>query len=184
MAKDAGVLSLAVLIDAMDLMHKGRLDGFCLVSSDSDFTRLAQRLREDGLVVYGFGERKTPEAFRSACNRFLYLENLGSGTEKESGAAAPEEAERKEPPSRAVKLIARALEDADEEGWMNLGSVGSRILGAVPDFDARTYGCRNLVTLVEKSGGFEVDKDQTYNVRIRRKAPRRKTAGKARTRRS
>ena len=147
-----------------------------------DFTRLAQRLREDGLVVYGFGERKTPEAFRSACNRFLYLENLGS--EKESGAAPSPEAERKEPPSKAVKLIARALEDADEEGWMNLGNVGSRILGAAPDFDSRTYGCRNLVTLVEKSGGFEVEKDQAGNVRIRRKTPRRRTAGKARTRRS
>ena len=180
--KNAG--DIALVIDAMDLMHKGRLDGFCLVSSDSDFTRLAQRLREDGLVVYGFGERKTPEAFRSACSRFLYLENLGSGGEKESGAAAPEEAERKEPPSKAVKLIARALEDADEDGWMNLGSVGSRILGAAPDFDARTYGCRNLVTLVEKFGGFEVEKDQAGNVRIRRKAPRRKTAGKGRTRRS
>ena len=177
---------IALVIDAMDLMHKGRIDGFCLVSSDSDFTRLAQRLREDGLVVYGFGARKTPEAFRSACNRFLYLENLESGAEKEDGAAASPaaEADRKEPPSKAVKLIARALEDTDDDGWMNLGNVGSRILGAAPDFDARTYGCRNLVTLVEKSGGFEVEKDQARNVRIRRKPPRRKTTGKSKTRRS
>ena len=121
-------------------------------------------------MVYGFGARKTPEAFRSACNRFLYLENLESGAEKESGAAPA--ADKKESPAKAVKLIAKALEDTDDEGWMNLGNVGSRLLGVAPDFDPRTYGCRNLVTLVEKSGGFEVEKDQARNVRIRRKAPR------------
>ena len=83
-------------------MHKGKLDGFCLVSSDSDFTRLAQRLREDGLVVYGFGERKTPEAFRSACNRFIYVDNLiEDGADKENGEAASPVAAKKESPSKA-----------------------------------------------------------------------------------
>ena len=81
-----------------------------------------------------------------------------------------------------MKLIARAIEDADEDGWMNLGNVGSRILGAAPDFDARTYGCRNLMTQVEKSGGFEVEKDKAGIVLIGRKAPRRRTAGKGRIR--
>ena len=140
----------------MDLMHKGKLDGFCLVSSDSDFTRLAQRLREDGLVVYGFGERKTPEAFRSACNRFIYVSNLmEAGADKENGEVASPAAAKKEPPSKAVKIIARAIEDSDDDGWANLGGVGSRILGAAPDFNARTYGCPNLSTLVAKSGGFD-----------------------------
>jgi hypothetical protein len=104
---------IALVIDAMDLMHKGKLDGFCLISSDSDFTRLAQRLREDGLVVYGFGERKTPEAFRSACNRFIYVDNLtGAGAAQVSGAAvspAPPPPASKEPPSKAVTIIAKAI---------------------------------------------------------------------------
>ena len=166
---------IALVIDAMDLMHKGKLDGFCLVSSDSDFTRLAQRLREDGLVVYGFGERKTPEAFRSACNRFIYVDNLmESGADKGSGAAA---AAKKEPPSKAVKIIAKAIEGSDDDGWANLGNVGSRILGAAPDFDARTYGCPNLSTLVSKSGGFEIRKEPGRAIYIRRKAAGGKAAG-------
>ena len=171
---------IALVIDAMDLMHKGKLDGFCLVSSDSDFTRLAQRLREDGLVVYGFGERKTPEAFRSACNRFIYVDNLmEDGADKENGEAASPAAAKKEPPSKAVKIIARAIEDSDDDGWVNLGGVGSRILGAAPDFDARTYGCPNLSTLVAKSGGFEIRKGPGAAIHIRRKEAGRKTAGKA-----
>ena len=118
---------IALVIDAMDLMHKGKLDGFCLVSSDSDFTRLAQRLREDGLVVYGFGERKTPEAFRSACNRFIYVDNLmEDGADRENDEAASPAAAKKEPPSKAVKIIARAIEDSDDDGWANLGGVGRR----------------------------------------------------------
>ena len=132
---------IALVIDAMDLMHKGRLDGFCLVSSDSDFTRLAQRLREDGLKVFGFGERKTPGAFRNACSRFIYLENiLEAGPEKgaaDSGAAQP----KKQAPKKAAAIIAKAMEDGAEGGWVHLGTVGSRILGAAPDFDPRSYGC-------------------------------------------
>ena len=166
---------IALVIDAMDLMSKGNLDGVCLVSSDSDFTRLAQRLREEGLTVYGFGERKTPEAFRNACSRFIYLENvMEAGTEKGDGAAASGKPSAKEPPTRAVKLIAKAIEDADEDGWANLGSIGSRIQAAAPDFDSRTYGCPNLSTLVEKSGGFEVRKEPGKGVHIRRKAAKRK----------
>ncbi len=135
---------IALVIDAMDLMHKGTHDGFCLVSSDSDFTRPAQRLREEGVVVYGFGERKAVEAFRNACNRFIYVENLEeAGVEKDGAGDSPAASQlKKEPPSKAVKIIARAIESADEDGWANLGGVGSRIQGANPDFDARTYGCR------------------------------------------
>ena len=166
---------IALVIDAMDLMHKGKLDGFCIVSSDSDFTRLAQRLREDGLVVYGFGERKTPVAFRNACNRFIYVENLiGGGPEK---GAANATQEKKESPKKAVKIITRAMEGADDDGWAHLGTVGSRLQGVAPDFDPRSYGCSNLSTLVTKSGGFEVRKGPGNAVHIRRKASARKAGG-------
>ena len=171
---------IALVIDAMDLMSKGNLDGVCLISSDSDFTRLTQRLREEGLTVYGFGERKTPEAFRNACSRLIYLENvLESGTEKANGAAASAGSDKKEPPTRAVKLIAKAIEDMDDDGWVNLGSVGSRLQAAAPDFDSRTYGCVNLSTLVEKSGGFEIRKEPGKGVHIRRKTGKRKPAARA-----
>ena len=168
---------IALVIDAMDLMHKGTLDGFCLVSSDSDFTRLAQRLREEGMVVYGFGEHKAVEAFRNACNRFIYVENLVEATAEkdDAGSAAAGSATKKKSPSGAVKIIAKAIEDSDVDGWANLSGVGSRILGARPDFDARSYGCPNLSTLVQKSGGFEMRKDQGA-VYIRRKVAKRKAA--------
>ena len=171
---------IALVIDAMDLMAKGNLDGVCLVSSDSDFTRLAQRLREEGLTVYGFGAQKTPEAFRNACNRFIYLENvLDSGTERSTGTAALAKAGTKEPLSKAVKLIAKAIEDdADEDGWANLGSVGHRLQAAVPDFDSRTYGCANLSTLAEKSNGFEIRKEPGKGLIIRRAAGKRKAAAR------
>ena len=171
---------IALVIDAMDLMHRGRLDGVCLISSDSDFTRLTQRLREDGLAVYGFGEHKTPVAFRNACSRFIYVENLiqSSPAKGEASDVPAAPTAKKEAPSKAVKIIAKAIEDSDDDGWTNLSGVGSRILGAAPDFDVRSYGCRNLVTLVEKSGGFEVDKNPAGTVRIRRKAARRKAAAK------
>ena len=168
--KGKNASDIALVIDAMDLMHKGTLDGFCLISSDSDFTRLAQRLREDGLAVYGFGERKTPEAFRNACNRFIYVENLVEAVpEKGNGSGTTAAASKKQPPSKAVKIVIKAMEGEDEDGWVNLGSVGSRILGAAPDFDPRTYGCPNLSTLVTKSGGFEVRKQPGEPVFIRRK---------------
>ena len=166
---------IALVIDAMDLMHKGRLAGFCLVSSDSDFTRLAQRLREEGMVVYGFGEQKTPEAFRNACNRFIYVENLlEAGTEQKKGSAASAGAvaKKKESPSKARKLIAGAIGEPDDDGWENLSSVGQRIQGAHPDFDPRSYGCANLSTLVEKSGGFDVRKERGA-VHVRRKVAAR-----------
>ena len=171
---------IALVIDAMDLMHKGKLDGFCLISSDSDFTRLAQRLREDGLVVYGFGEKKTPIAFRNACNRFIYVENLidlapeknNIGEHKENIGTTDVAEMKKEPPSTAVPIIAKATEESEESedhGWMPLGPVGKRIHASTPDFDPRTYGCPNLSTLVQKSGGFEVRRDPSNAVYIRRK---------------
>ena len=169
-AKNAA--DIALVIDAMDLMHKGNMDGFCLVSSDSDFTRLAQRLREDGQLVYGFGERKTPETFRNACNRFIYVENLVEATMEKEGTGG-DTANMKESLKDAANIIAKALEETDDD-WTNLGIVGSRIVGgAAPDFDPRTYGCSNLSTLVTKCGGFEMKKVSNVNY-IRHKS-RRKT---------
>ena len=162
---------IALVIDAMDLMHKGRLDGFCLVSSDSDFTRLAQRLREEGMVVYGFGEQKTPEAFRHACSRFIYVENLleaESEEKKGSAASTGAVAVKKESPSKARKLIASAIGEPDDDGWENLANVGHRIQNAQPDFDHRSYGCPNLSTLAEQSGWFDIRKDKGV-VYVRRK---------------
>ena len=162
---------IALVIDAMDLMHTAKLDGVCLVSSDSDFTRLAQRLREHGLVVYGFGERKTPETFRAACNRFIYVENLAEGAEVAPAAdvaqaldaappAAPEappEPPRRDPPSRAVPVLVKAMLGAeDEDGWVALSAVGHRAQAIAPDFDTRSFGCAKLSDLARKSGAFEL----------------------------
>jgi len=174
---------ITLVIEAMDLMHRGHLDGFCLVSSDSDFTRLASRLREEGAVVYGFGQQKTPEAFRNACSRFIYIENLAeAGAEAEeagTGATAPQAAARKEPPSKAIPIIHKAMEELeDDDGWANLGIVGKRIYGIAPDFDPRSYGCPNLSTVVTRSGGFAVQKSESGALSIRRKAARRKAAAK------
>jgi len=162
---------ITLVIDAMDLMHRGHLDGFCLVSSDSDFTRLASRLREEGAVVYGFGAKKTPEAFRNACSRFIYIENLVEQPAVRTGRAeSTQSAVRKETPSRAVPIIAKAMEELeDDEGWASLGAVGQRIPGIAPDFDPRTYGCTNLSTVVSKSGGFELRKTEGNAVHIRRR---------------
>jgi uncharacterized LabA/DUF88 family protein len=172
---------IALVIDAMDLLHSGRFDGFCLVSSDSDFTRLAARLREEA-TVYGFGERKTPESFRQACNRFIYTENLLPE------APAPDEPERPDarpassikPPSAATPLIRKAMAQlADEDGWVSLGGVGNRLAILATDFDPRTYGQAKLVGVVEKTGAFEVRRNEGGGVHIRAKppSPGRKGAG-------
>ncbi len=158
---------IALVIDAMDLLHTGRFDGFCLVSSDSDFTRLAARIREQGVDVYGFGEAKTPESFRQACKRFIYTENLFSAAEARTPPAATngfapaaQPAALKRHPRTAVPLMETALSQLeDANGWYFLGSVGKRLSVLMPDFDPRTYGCAKLVTLIEKSEAFEVRRD-------------------------
>jgi uncharacterized LabA/DUF88 family protein len=155
----------AMVIDAMDLLYSGRFDGFCIVSSDSDFTRLAARLRESGLTVYGFGERKTPKPFVAACDKFIYIENL---TFAETAAAPDVEALR--PPSRAsaaqlkgdaalVKQLRTAVAAAsDDDGWAALGSVGSIITNQRPDFDSRSYGYAKLSDLMTATTLFELDR--------------------------
>ncbi len=168
--KGKNAADITLVIDAMDLMHRGGLDGFCLVSSDSDFTRLAQRLREDGALVFGFGEKKAPEAFRNACSRFIYIENLMDTVEQKGTTAAPRTATKKVPPSKSVPLIRKAMEEAwDDKDWVNLAEVGSRLNHLAPDFDPRTYGSAKLVTVVEKTGKFDIDRPKEGGVRIKRR---------------
>ncbi|MTW18334.1 NYN domain-containing protein [Rhodoplanes serenus] len=168
---------IALVIDAMDLLYKRTLDGFCLVSSDSDFTRLAQRLREDGLAVYGFGEHKTPEAFRNACTRFIYVENLIETAEPQPaldlpvGAVAPDREKKKEPASKATPTIRKAMAGLeDDDGWAMLGGVGSRILNIAPDFDPRSFGHTKLSNLVESTGAFETKRlsEKVLMIRVKR----------------
>ena len=159
---------IALVIDAMDLLHSGRFDGFCLVSSDSDFTRLASRLREEGEDVYGFGAQKTPESFRQACRRFIYTENLAP-----ESAATPEQGGGRralQPPSAAVPLLGRAIEQMEtEDGWVGLGVVGRRLANIASDFDPRTYGFRKLSDLVRGTGAFDVEQRDGGAMRIRAK---------------
>ena len=159
---------IALVIDAMDLMHSGRFDGFVLVSSDSDFTRLASRIREQGLDVYGIGQRKTPSAFRMACKRFIFVENLTGEPEPETRGAP-----RRDKPADAVPLILAAMQaiDKDQE-WFALGPLGQKITANHPDFDSRTYGCAKLSDLVRKTGEFET-RTTGNQLELRRKPPGR-----------
>jgi hypothetical protein len=164
---------IALVIDAMDLLHSGRFDGFCLVSSDSDFTRLAARIREQGVDVYGFGEQKTPESFRQACRRFIYTENLLAGAATaDAGVAKP-----LHPPEAAVPILRKVISQMDsEDGWVGLGGFGQQLANLAPDFDARTYGFRKLSDLVRRSTAFDVDQADGSGLRIRLKNTQRQKA--------
>lgn len=155
---------IALVIDAMDLLHTGRFDGFVLISSDSDFTRLAQRIREQGCDVYGIGQQKTPEAFRMACKRFIYVENLLGAQESQKSEMGSLD--------RGATLVANALGDVeDEEGWAELGQIGTQISKRYPDFDPRSYGFKKLSELVRKARRFEVSgKDRALKVRLKPKS--------------
>ena len=165
--KGKNASDIGLVIAAMDFLHSGLFDGFVLVSSDSDFTRLAARIREQGLDVYGIGEKKTPEAFRMACKRFIYVENLGPAEPVRAVAApvirpdaapeAPRAAGDKLPPAQAIPLIIAAMRAIDPEGeWYSLGQIGQFITQANPDFDTRTYGSAKFSDLVRKLPRFEV----------------------------
>lgn len=169
---------IALVIDAMDLLHSGRFDGFCLVSSDADFTRLASRIREEGVDVFGFGEQKTPESFRQACTRFIYTENLSvpaspDTTGASAGGPKPAAATAgKRKPSEAARLIASVIADMDEDGdgWVNVGSIGNRMRNAYPDFDQRSYGYAKLSDLIRATGRFDVETAAGGTMRVRDKA--------------
>ncbi len=138
----------ALIIDAMDLLHGRHADGFCLVSSDSDFTRLATRLRESGHVVYGFGERKTPKPFVAACNKFVFTEIL----KEPSNSHPPVQADHTALKAMLLSAISAA---AGDDGWALLGAVGNQINKANPEFDARNYGKKKLSELVKSQDYLE-----------------------------
>lgn len=167
---------ITLVIDAMDLLHSGRFDGFCLVSSDSDFTRLAARIREQGVDVFGFGEQKTPESFRQACRRFTYTENLlpdaPANLDAEDNKAPP-----LRPPSAATPVIRRVLAQIDtDDGWAPLGAVGTQLANLSSDFDPRNFGFKKLSDLVRKTGAFELDQREGRGLRIREKPVPKKVA--------
>ncbi|NTA40590.1 NYN domain-containing protein [Agrobacterium salinitolerans] len=151
----------AMIIDAMDLLYTGRFSGFCIVSSDSDFARLAARLREQGVTVYGFGERKTPRPFITACDKFVYFDVLAPTAEDAS--AMQEDAKARATKSASDKALLAILRKAvtavsDESGWANLGALGSHVAKQSPEFDSRNYGFPRLSELVEATGKFELDR--------------------------
>ncbi|MCL2563924.1 MAG: NYN domain-containing protein [Oscillospiraceae bacterium] len=171
----------AMIIDAMDILYSDKTDGFVLISSDSDFTRLAIRLREAGQKVIGIGERKTPNAFIVACDKFIYIEvirdhqrSLGKGCDiapKKSGKTPKEEKIFEAPTGKALdptQLIADTIADiADHEGYAFLGELGNLLLKKQPDFDARNYGFQKLTPLIKSIPRFEIDVRQTRDANIK-----------------
>jgi Fe-S-cluster formation regulator IscX/YfhJ len=173
----------AMIIDAMDILYTGRVDGFCLVSSDSDFTRLATRLREAGMKVFGMGEKKTPSAFRAACDKFIYIEILGV-EEEEKEDSSPSKPQKAKPKKESISKVDKGLlnllktsinDIANEDGWAFVGELGNMLLKKQPDFDPRNYGFKKLVPLVKSYDIFEIDerdsgKNRTKHVYVRVKA--------------
>jgi uncharacterized LabA/DUF88 family protein len=147
----------AMIIDAMDLLYTGNFDGFCIVSSDSDFTRLASRLRESGLVVYGFGEKKTPKPFVAACDKFIYTEVLRAKEEEAGPSKSRASDDLKKDKGHLANLFRNAIDAySDDDGWAQLGVVGSNIAKQAPEFDPRNYGYRKLKDLVKAMGLYEL----------------------------
>ncbi|MCV2890845.1 NYN domain-containing protein [Ruegeria aquimaris] len=161
---------IALVIDAMDILHSGRFDGFVLISSDSDFTRLASRIREQGLDVFGIGMRKTPGAFVKACKRFIYVENLMPEPQPKTKSGQPQPsvspAQKLEDPT---SLVIRAMDAIDQDDeWFALGRIGQLIVAANPDFDTRSYGKRKLSDLLADLKRFEMKRGTGNQFLIRR----------------
>lgn len=177
----------AMIIDAMDILYSEKVNGFCLVSSDSDFTRLATRLREAGMKVFGIGEKKTPNPFIVACDKFIYIEILKSQAEEDE----TESAERK--PSekvnvdkitpKVIQLIAITISDlADDDGWAFLGDVGSLLQKKQPNFDARNFGFQKLTPLIKSIKNFEIEQREDQKGRLRLIYVKNKVKSKPRSR--
>jgi hypothetical protein len=153
----------AMIIDAMDILYSGKVNGFCIVSSDSDFTRLATRLREAGMQVFGIGEKKTPNPFIVACDKFIYIEILKNQTQEESSSTT--EAKSKATSNidkitaNDLRLISTTIGDvADDDGWAFLGDVGSLLQKKQPNFDSRNYGFQKLTPLIQSINAIEVER--------------------------
>lgn len=155
----------AMIIDAMDILHSQKVDGFCLVTSDSDFTRLAVRLRESGMLVIGMGERKTPAPFIVACDKFIYIEILASYENSEKVATSPGKEKKEKDQNveaiskKVIKLLKNTVLDlADDDGWAFLGEIGNLLIKKSPDFDPRNYGFPKLMPLIKSLDKyFEID---------------------------
>ncbi len=157
----------AMIIDAMDILYSEKVNGFCLVSSDSDFTRLATRLREAGMHVIGIGEKKTPEPFIVACDRFIYIEILRSRSKESENSSTPEKSEKKSGVDKitpnVIRLISKTISDlADDDGWAFLGDVGSLLQKKQPNFDSRNYGFEKLTRLIDSIGKYEIDQRESH----------------------
>jgi uncharacterized LabA/DUF88 family protein len=167
----------ALIIDAMDILYSKNVDGFCIVSSDSDFTKLAARLREAGMYVVGMGEKKTPAPFIAACEKFKYLDVLATTPTKHYETNANERIEQQEVPKEgmaskeelieSIKII--VTETSDEDGWASMGEVGTRINKRYPDFDTRNYGFSKLTPLIASLTQFEIQSRKTSNPNVTHK---------------
>ena len=154
----------AMIIDAMDILYTEKVNGFCLVSSDSDFTKLATRLREAGMQVIGIGERKTPNPFIVACDKFIYIEIIRKQTEKKESVNPKENTKDSidKITPKVIKLISTTISDlSDEDGWAFLGDVGSLLLKKQPNFDSRNYGFEKLTPLIKSMGKFELEQRES-----------------------
>lgn len=158
----------AMIIDAMDILYSEKVDGFCLVSSDSDFTKLATRLREAGLVVYGIGEKKTPNPFIVACDKFIYLEILDTEEEHTEGKPSKKKESIAKITPNVIRLLRNSVDDAaDDDGWAFMGDVGSLILKKQPNFDARNFGFEKLTPLFKSLKEFEIEQRDSSGKRFK-----------------
>ncbi|SIQ15510.1 OST-HTH/LOTUS domain-containing protein [Alkalispirochaeta americana] len=179
--KGKNATDMKMIIDAMDILYSEKMDGFCLVSSDSDFTPLAQRVRQQGLTVFGFGEQKTPKAFVRACDRFIYNDVLRRQQAPDTKDTAATTGTRRlgakelKQDTKLVTMVRNGIEDAaDDTGWASLGVVGQKVANSNPDFDPRNYGYKKLGELIRAMQLFEVDErpmenSPAHNIYIRDK---------------
>lgn len=158
----------AMIIDAMDILYAGKVNGFCIVSSDSDFTKLATRLREASMQVIGIGEKKTPNPFIVACDKFIYIEVLKSKNKDNETNRETTKPEVDKITSKEIKLIASTIDDlSDDDGWAFLGDVGSLLQKKQPNFDSRNYGFEKLTPLIKSIGKFEIEQRENAKNRYK-----------------